>query len=56
MYEMLVGMALGYIAFTETGHEIGNSLADFAVKAGKPVVNKMLNNGGEKDVRKNEGV
>lgn len=46
MYEMLVGVAVGYIAFTDNGHKIGNSLADFMVKNGKPVVQKMLKNGG----------
>ena len=42
MYEMLVGVALGYIAFTENGHKIGNSIADFATKTVKPLVEKAV--------------
>lgn len=44
MYEMLVGIAIGYIAFTENGHKIGNSIADFATKTAKPIMEKMAEN------------
>ena len=27
MIEMLIGVAVGYIAFTENGHKIGNAVA-----------------------------
>jgi hypothetical protein len=35
MLEMLIGMALGAMAFTEQGHEVGNTIAALGVKAGK---------------------
>jgi hypothetical protein len=35
MLEMLIGMALGAMAFTEQGHEAGNTIAALGIKAGK---------------------
>lgn len=49
MYEMLVGIAIGYIAFTENGHKIGNSIADFATKNGKTLFDKMMESNSNKN-------
>lgn len=48
MYEILVGVAIGYIAFTENGHKIGNSIADYAVKVVKPEISKVFHSGAQK--------
>lgn len=40
--ELILGMALGYIAFTESGHEIGNKIADIAIKGGKAAYNRYI--------------
>lgn len=52
MYEMLVGVAIGYIAFTENGHKIGNSIADFATKNGKTIIEKMTESNSNKSAEK----
>ena len=40
MLEMIVGMAISYIAFTEQGHKIGNWVAQVAVNEGKKMIEK----------------
>jgi intein-encoded DNA endonuclease-like protein len=40
MLEMILGMAVGYIAFTENGHKVGNWVADMAVREGKKLIEK----------------
>lgn len=35
MLELILGAALGAMAFTEQGHEVGNTIAALGVKAGK---------------------
>lgn len=42
MKELILGMALGFLAFTEDGHRIGNKMADFVVKNGKPAVEQYV--------------
>ena len=37
MIELIIGFALGGLAFTEKGHEIGNKVYDIAIKAAKEV-------------------
>ncbi len=44
MYELLLGVAMGYIAFTEDGHKIGNNVADFAIRNCKPIIKKTIKN------------
>ena len=38
MIELIVGFALGGLAFTEQGHKIGNEVYDRIMKAAKEVV------------------
>lgn len=38
MLELLLGMALGALAFTEQGHEIGNKIGGMALDAAKKVM------------------
>lgn len=40
MVEMIVGMAIGYLAFTEQGHKVGNWVASAAVAEGKKLIEK----------------
>lgn len=40
--ELIIGVALGYIAFTEEGRAMGNKMADAAVKGGKAVVQNYI--------------
>lgn len=40
--ELLIGVALGYIAFTEEGRAMGNKMAEAAVKGGKAVVQNYI--------------
>lgn len=41
--ELLLGIGLGYIAFTENGHEIGNKMADIAAKSIKKTISDGVN-------------
>ena len=43
MKELIFGMALGYLAFTETGHQLGNKAADVIVKNAKKTAEGYLN-------------
>lgn len=36
--ELILGVAIGYIAFTDNGHAIGNKLADIAVNQAKKTI------------------
>lgn len=49
MLEMIVGMALSYIAFTEQGHKLGNTIAQVAVKEGKKMLEKQTKKTPEKE-------
>ena len=40
--ELLLGVAIGYIAFTADGRAMGNKMADAAVKGGKAVVQNYI--------------
>ena len=40
--ELLLGVAIGYIAFTEEGRAMGNKMADAAVKGGKAVIQNYV--------------
>lgn len=40
--ELMLGMALGYLAFTEDGRRIGNKMADAAMKGGKAVMQNYI--------------
>lgn len=42
MKELFLGMALGFLAFTEDGRRIGNKAADFVIKNGKPAVEQYV--------------
>ena len=46
MVELLIGFALGGLAFTKQGHKIGNEAFDIAMKAMKKAA---------EEVKKNEG-
>lgn len=43
MLELIVGFALGGLAFTDKGHEIGNKVYDIAIKAVKEVTKLEAN-------------
>ena len=50
--ELIFGVAIGYIAFTENGHAIGDKMADIAVKQLKNTVSggaKLLKNNTKQD-------
>lgn len=49
MLEMIVGMAFSYIAFTEQGHRLGNTLAQAAVKEGRKMLEKQMKKTPEKE-------
>lgn len=42
MKELLLGMALGYLAFTENGHLIGNKAADIITKNAKKTAEEYM--------------
>lgn len=42
MLEMIVGMAISYIAFTEQGHKLGNWVAQAAMSEGKKMIEKQV--------------
>lgn len=50
MLEMILGIVVGYIAFTEEGHKLGDSVAKLAVKEGKKIMERKT----EKETKKNE--
>jgi hypothetical protein len=54
MLEMIIGMALGYIAFTEQGHKIGNFVAQAALTEGKKMIKKQETKPAEKENVENE--
>lgn len=43
--ELLLGVALGYLAFTEEGRVMGNKMADAAVKGGKAMIQNYMKKG-----------
>lgn len=43
--ELLLGVALGYLAFTEEGRVMGNKMADAAVKGGKAMLQNYVKKG-----------
>ena len=49
MLELIVGFALGGLAFTEQGHKIGNEVYDRIMKAAKEVVKNEDNRKTEQD-------
>jgi hypothetical protein len=42
MKELLFGLALGYLAFTENGHLIGNKAADIIAKNAKKTADEYM--------------
>lgn len=40
--ELILGIGIGYIAFTENGHEIGNKMADIAAKSIKKTISDSV--------------
>lgn len=56
MKGLLLGMALGYLAFTENGHQLGNKAADVIVKNAKKTAEGYLNGlfGGKPDGKDGE--
>lgn len=43
--ELLLGVALGYLAFTEEGRVMGNKMADAAMKGGKAMIQNYVKKG-----------
>lgn len=43
--ELFLGVALGYLAFTEEGRVMGNKMADAAVKGGKAMLQNYMKKG-----------
>lgn len=41
MLEMIIGVAVGYVAFTPKGREIGNKAADFLGQQVKKVIDNV---------------
>ena len=46
---LLVGMVIGYIAFTEQGHKIGNAAANMIIEKGKNVIETQRKKSGSKN-------
>ena len=42
MYQVLIGLGLGFLAFTEKGRQLVNTAASKAIEAGKSKVDKLL--------------
>lgn len=54
MLEMLVGMTVSYIAFTEQGHRFGNWVAQTALTEGKKLAAKQKPTTERKEGKKDE--
>ena len=56
MKELLFGMALGYLAFTENGHLLGNKAADMIMKNAKKTAEGYMEKlfGVKPEVKKDE--
>ena len=56
MKELLLGMALGYLAFTENGHMLGNKAADIITKNAKKTAEEYMGKvfGIKAEVKKDE--
>lgn len=54
MLEMIIGMAISYIAFTEQGHKLGNLVAQAALTEGKKMIKKQETKPAEKENVENE--
>ena len=49
MLGVVLGFAMGYVAFTPRGHEIGNQIGDAAIGAAKKVIGHRVEHNGTED-------
>ena len=54
MIELIVGFALGGLAFTEKGHQIGNQVFDVATKTATKMAKEVLKNDDNRTTEQND--